>query len=80
MAYLHKNKEEFLNAVDLAAERFHILPEVAEKDYYVTMILRRLAERLDFVVFNSRILEERVSYETAIQAIKAAAESGMFEE
>lgn len=51
MAYLHENKEEFRNAVNLASERFHILPEVAEKDYYVTMILRRLAERLDYVVF-----------------------------
>ena len=51
MAYLHENKEEFQNAVNLASERFHILPEVAEKDYYVTMILRRLAEKLDYVVF-----------------------------
>lgn len=51
MAYLHENREEFRNAVNLASERFHILPVVAEKDYYVTMILRGLAERLDFVVF-----------------------------
>lgn len=51
MAYLHENKEEFRNAVNLASERFHILPVVAEKDYYVTMILRELSERLGFVVF-----------------------------
>lgn len=51
MAYLHEDKEEFRNAVNLASERFHILPVVAEKDYYVTMILRGLSERLDFVVF-----------------------------
>lgn len=51
MAYLHENREEFQNAVNLASEKFHILPVVAEKDYYVTMILRGLAERLDFVVF-----------------------------
>ena len=51
MAYLHENKEEFRNAVYLASERFHILPVVAEKDYYVTVILRGLAERLGFVVF-----------------------------
>lgn len=43
MAYLHENKEEFRNAVYLASERFHILPVVAEKDYYVTVILRGLA-------------------------------------
>lgn len=51
MAYLHENKEEFRNAVNLASERFHILPVVAEKDYYVTMILRSLSESLGFVVF-----------------------------
>ena len=51
MAYLHENREEFSNAVNLASEQFHILPVVAEKDYYVTMILRGLATRLPFVVF-----------------------------
>ena len=51
MAFLHENKEEFINAVNLASKRFGILPIIAEKDYYVTMILRVLSERLDFIVF-----------------------------
>ena len=51
MAYLHKNNEEFANAVNLASEYFHILPIVAEKDYYVTMILRELSNRQNFIVF-----------------------------
>lgn len=51
MAYLHENREEFTNAVNLASEYFHILPIIAEKDYYVTMILRELSERQDFIVF-----------------------------
>ena len=51
MAYLHENKEEFTNAVNLASEYFHILPIIVEKDYYMTMILRELSERLNFVVF-----------------------------
>lgn len=51
MAYLHENKEEFANAVNLASLKYHILPEVAEKDYYVTMILRELSARLPFIVF-----------------------------
>ena len=51
MAYLHENREEFTNAVNLASEHFHILPIIAEKDYYVTMILRELSERQDFIVF-----------------------------
>lgn len=51
MAYLHENREEFTNAVNLASEYFHILPIIVEKDYYVTMILRELSERKKFVVF-----------------------------
>ena len=51
MEYLHKHKEEFINAVNLASEYFHILPVIVEKDYYVTMILRELSERQGFVVF-----------------------------
>lgn len=51
MAYLHENKEEFTNAVNLASAHFHLLPIVTEKDYYVSMILRGLSKRLDFVVF-----------------------------
>lgn len=51
MAYLHENIEDFTNAVNLASEQYAILPAVAEKDYYVTMILRCLSERLDYVVF-----------------------------
>ena len=43
MEYLHKHKEEFINAVNLASEYFHILPVIVEKDYYyVTMILREI--------------------------------------
>ena len=45
MEYLHKHKEEFINAVNLASEYFHIFPVIVEKDYYVTMILRELTER-----------------------------------
>ena len=33
MEYLHKHKEEFINAVNLASEYFHILPVIVEKDY-----------------------------------------------
>ena len=51
MAYLYENREEFKTAVNLASEYFHILPIIAEKDYYVTMILRALSEREDFIVF-----------------------------
>ena len=51
MAFLHENKDEFANAINLASERSHVLPIAVEKDYYVTLILRGLSEKLGFVVF-----------------------------
>lgn len=51
MAYLHENKEEFTNAVNLASEYFHILPIIAEKDYYVTLILRGTIGTSEFHCF-----------------------------
>lgn len=51
MAWLHNNREYFLDAVNLAAERHNVLPAVVEKDYYVTMILLCLSSRLEYVVF-----------------------------
>jgi predicted nucleotidyltransferase component of viral defense system len=51
MAFLHENKEEFITAINLASEYFHVLPVVVEKDYYVTLILRELSQRQNYVVF-----------------------------
>ena len=35
MAYLHENREEFTNAVNLASEYFHILPICFFARYYI---------------------------------------------
>ncbi|MBR2259093.1 MAG: nucleotidyl transferase AbiEii/AbiGii toxin family protein [Blautia sp.] len=51
MAWLHENKEEFKNAVLFAADQNRLTPAAVEKDYYVTLILRGLKERLPFIVF-----------------------------
>ena len=51
MMYLHENKEAFAYAVNLAATRHKVTPQAVEKDYYMTMALRELSRRLDFVVF-----------------------------
>ena len=56
MAYLHENKEEFTNAVNLASEYFHILPIIAEKDYYVTLILRGTIGTSEFHLFSKVVL------------------------
>ena len=49
MAYLHENKEEFANAVNLASEYVRVLPIIVEKDYNVTMILSELSKLLGYV-------------------------------
>ena len=51
MGYLHREKANFKEAINLVAYRTGISAEIVEKDYYVTMILRCLAEELPFVVF-----------------------------
>ncbi len=51
MAYLHENKEEFIDLIYSASESYGVLPIVVEKDYYVTIVLELLAKNLGFVVF-----------------------------
>ena len=51
MAYLHEDKDEFLTAVNIASKKYGIRQNIIEKDYYVTLILRKLSERLDYIVF-----------------------------
>lgn len=51
MAYLHEETNKFADAVSLTSEYYGLLPDVVEKDYYVTMILLELSQRLDYVVF-----------------------------
>lgn len=49
--YLHENRELFREAISMAALYTHMSEVVVEKDYYVTMILRILSQKLPFVVF-----------------------------
>lgn len=51
MVYLHENREEFMNAINLSSEYFRVLPIIVEKDYYVSMILRELSQNQAFIVF-----------------------------
>lgn len=51
MEFLHNNKETFSQAINLVTNKNGIRPDIVEKDYYVTMILRLLSERLPFIVF-----------------------------
>ena len=51
MEFLHKDREQFLEAIYLAEHQTGIMAQVIEKDYYVTMILRLLADRASYIVF-----------------------------
>lgn len=51
MEFLHNDKETFSQAINLVTNKNSIRPDIVEKDYYVTMILRLLSERLPFIVF-----------------------------
>ena len=49
--YLHKDREMFRDIVEQTAEQSGRSAIVVEKDYYVTLILRLLAEQLELCVF-----------------------------
>lgn len=49
--YLHENKDDFLEAIATVAAAKGITSQIVEKDYYVTLLLRLLAENLPFIVF-----------------------------
>lgn len=51
MEFLHNDKKSFAQAVELVVSKQNLSPKIVEKDYYVTMILRLLSERLPFIVF-----------------------------
>ena len=63
MAYLHEEQQLFKEAIDLVVSKTGISSEVVEKDYYVTMILRELSKKLDFIV-QEKGIEEDVVVET----------------
>lgn len=49
--YLHEDRESFKDLIELVSGEIGRTPIVVEKDYYVTMILKRLSEQLDNCVF-----------------------------
>lgn len=51
MAYLHNDKEQFRDAIYLAYDQTGIMVQAIEKDYYVTMLLKLLSEKIPYIVF-----------------------------
>lgn len=41
---LHKDNQAFTNAIQAASDSLNILPAFIEKDYWITLALKRLSE------------------------------------
>ena len=48
---LHKNPEMFSDAILAASEYLNVAPSLIEKDYYVTLILKRLNQEIPGLLF-----------------------------
>lgn len=48
---LHENKEAFGQAISAASRYYHTSPDLIEKDYYVTLVLKSLSEKVDGLIF-----------------------------
>lgn len=46
MSFLHNDKEQFSDAINLTAYQTGVMAQAVEKDYYVSLILRKLAQRI----------------------------------
>ena len=51
MVYLHNDREQFQDAIYLAYDQTGIMVQAIEKDYYVTMFLKLLSEKIPYIVF-----------------------------
>ena len=48
---LHENKEDFTEAVQAVSRGLNISPALIEKDYYVTLVLKRINEEVPGLIF-----------------------------
>lgn len=48
---LHENKEDFTEAVQTVSRGLNISPALVEKDYYVTLVLKRINEEVTGLIF-----------------------------
>ena len=53
--YLHENKENFREMIELVSDDTGRAAAVIEKDYYVTLVLRLLSEQLSNVVLKAEL-------------------------
>lgn len=49
--YLHSDKDNFTDTINAVAANTGLQAQIVEKDYYVTLMLRLLSQKLPFIVF-----------------------------
>lgn len=49
--YLHNDKDAFLEMITYVNEQHSIFSHTVEKDYYVTLLLKLLSEKIPYIVF-----------------------------
>ena len=58
--YLHKeNRELFHDAILLTSQKLEVSEDIVEKDYYVTLILKKLSSIEDVIQKNAKLIEGR---------------------
>ena len=65
--YLHEDKELFRDIVEQVSAENGRTPMVIEKDYYVTMILKLLAEQLDHTLSLQRLRKSGIIWEISLR-------------
>lgn len=48
---LHKNKEEFNELINIVSDYYKIEPPIVEKDYFVTLFLKKLSSSVSSLLF-----------------------------
>ena len=51
MESLHNNKELFSDVIIATSNALNIAPAIIEKDYYVTLLLKRITEKCPDIIF-----------------------------
>lgn len=51
MTYLHNDVKTFEDAIMLTYEQTGLIPQAIEKDFYVTMLLQLLSQKMPYIVF-----------------------------
>ena len=58
MVYLHENREEFMNAINLSSEYFRVLPIIVENEYQLDVSRRDIIETFFDRDFGIKLDEE----------------------